>query len=163
MDILRVLACTICGDETLGDPAWLLVTQDYWHDKVTILRWNDRLAARPGVHCACSTTHMQQLVVHWMTTGSLDYPFARSTAPNRQNARGRLPQVETGDFEVLGARQIGELSVHRESMQRALNESPQSLKTILDALSAALQNERACAAVEAAAGQPSPRAFVHEA
>jgi len=144
MEMVRALTCTICGEETLGDARWFLVLEDPWQDKLIVLHWNDRLAAK-GVHCACSAEHLQEMVVHWMTTGSLDYPFARSSRILRHNPGHRAAKFLSRDFEGLGARQIGELSVHRESLQRALSESPQSLKTILDALSLALQQERMCA------------------
>jgi hypothetical protein len=144
MDILRLLTCAICGAETLGDARWFLVSQDYWHDKLRILHWNDRLAAQEGVQCACTPEHMQELVVHWMTTGSLSYPFARlAEDPEQHWLRQRVAQLAEPGCEILGARQIGELSVHRESLQRALNENPQSLRTILDALCFALQAEGA--------------------
>ena len=42
---------------------------------------------------------------------------------------------------MTGARQIGELAVDREGMERVLSESPQSLQTILDALMDALRQE----------------------
>jgi len=38
-------------------------------------------------------------------------------------------------------RQIGELAVDRESIERVLSDSPQSLQTILDALMDALRQE----------------------
>ncbi len=43
--------------------------------------------------------------------------------------------------DTRGARQIGELAVHRESMGRLLNESPDSLQLILDELTRALRRE----------------------
>jgi len=43
---------------------------------------------------------------------------------------------------MSAAQQIGELAVHRESMERILVESPQSLRTILDALLGALRRDR---------------------
>jgi len=42
---------------------------------------------------------------------------------------------------MTGVRQIGELAVDRESMERVLSDSPQSLQTILDALMDALRQE----------------------
>jgi hypothetical protein len=78
-----------------------------------------------------------------MTTGSLDHPFARLT-PRRGPAR-QAPILEKtlgkDDLALDGGRLIGELSVHRESVQRVLSESPQSLQTILDALLSALQQD----------------------
>ena len=44
-------------------------------------------------------------------------------------------------IESSGARQIGELAVHRESMQRVLGESPASVRAILDALLSAQQRD----------------------
>jgi len=141
MEIFRLLTCTICGAETLGDPGWFLVTEDPWHDRLRILYWNDRLAGLEGVHCACTAEHMQELVVHWMTTGSLHYPFATQMAGRGTHQESRLAQLAGPERERFGMRAIGELSVHRESLQRALNENPHSLKTILEALAAALQPE----------------------
>ncbi len=42
---------------------------------------------------------------------------------------------------MTGVRQIGELAVDRESIERVLSDSPQSLQTILDALMDALRQE----------------------
>src|SRR5438552_17447034 len=42
---------------------------------------------------------------------------------------------------MTGVRQIGELDVDRESIERVLSDSPQSLQTILDALMDALRQE----------------------
>ncbi|MGA8309834.1 MAG: hypothetical protein WB755_07375, partial [Terriglobales bacterium] len=44
-------------------------------------------------------------------------------------------------LDIRGARPIGELAVHRESIERVLAENPQSLKVILDALLDALRQE----------------------
>jgi hypothetical protein len=43
--------------------------------------------------------------------------------------------------DLSGTRSIGELAVHRESLERVLMESPQSLQVILDALLDALRQE----------------------
>ena len=45
------------------------------------------------------------------------------------------------DLDMTGVRQIGELAVDRESIERLLSDSPQSLQTILDALMDALRQE----------------------
>jgi len=42
---------------------------------------------------------------------------------------------------MIGVPQIGELAVDRESIERVLSDSPQSLQTILDALMDALRQE----------------------
>jgi hypothetical protein len=122
---------------------WFLIAKNRWEDKLNVLQWNESLAAHEGIQSACSPAHVQELVVHWMTTGSLDYPFARTSL-------GAGPARRCGDLlaaksyvDLSGARQIGELAVHRESVERVLVESPQSLKVILDALLAALRHETA--------------------
>jgi hypothetical protein len=79
--------------------------------------------------------------VHWMTTGSLSYPFARVSSDDKP-----APEFGGGwpvrvDVDTRVARQIGELAIHRDSVKRVLSESPQYLKTFLDALIAALQRE----------------------
>jgi hypothetical protein len=134
---MQTRTCSICGDVSAPAGRWFLVAENSWEDKLKILEWSERLAWHVGVHQACSVDHVQQLVVHWMTTGSLDYPFAqlRNLGPGV-----RLRDDRHGIKEVeFAAQPIGELSVHRESMQRVLSESPHSLKTILDALLAALR------------------------
>jgi hypothetical protein len=113
------------------------VAENRWEDKLTILHWDEQLASREGVQLACSS-HVEELVIHWMTTGSLDYPFAR-TALGLGNWRRRVGPGSRVD--VGGARRIIELAVHRESMERLLTESPQSLQVMLDALQEALQRE----------------------
>lgn len=142
MDKLKIVTCTICGEKRSGRPRWFLIAEDRWQDKLLILHWDDALATRDGIHCACSAAHVQQLVVHWMTTGSLDHPFAQHFAERDKQLNlvsSRTRGVD--DLPGSGVRQIGELSVHRESMQRVLGESPQSLQTILDALLSALQRD----------------------
>ena len=55
-----------------------LLAENRWEDKLTILGWNEQMASRQGIQVACSVNHVEQLVIHWMTAGSLDYPFARA-------------------------------------------------------------------------------------
>ena len=142
MKSLKAIVCTICGQHCPGEQRGFLVTEDSWQDKLQILHWDDYLASQEGMHCTCNAAHLQQLVIHWMTTGSLDHPFAQSqpkvVSIRRERRAGWTAKEE---IELRGPKPIGELSVHRESMQRVLRENPQSLRTILDALLAALQKE----------------------
>jgi hypothetical protein len=137
----QVPGCTICGELRTSNQRWFLIVEDRWQDKLKILHWDDRLAAVPGIHGACSSEHLQQLVVHWMTMGSLDHPFARAAYSMEGYARRRSPRPPMERCESSGARLIGELAVHRESMQRVLRESPASVQTILDALLSALRRD----------------------
>jgi hypothetical protein len=75
-----------------------------------------------------------------MTTGGLDYPFAR-TRPLPENKRSGTLLFSQGMVDTRGAQPIGELAIHRESIQRILRESPHSLSAILDALLSALQSD----------------------
>ncbi len=134
--------CTICGEEKSPGQVWFLVAENRWEDKLKILRWHDRLAHREGIHRACCASHVQELVVHWMTTGSLDYPFA-SVAQKSENSPTWPDSVLPTAYDIgtFGAGQIGELAVHRESLGRALSENPDSLQVILDELLDALERE----------------------
>lgn len=139
MEELSAHTCTICGEAGTSTRRWFLIAEDRWEDKLKILHWDARLATRPGIHPACSSTHVQELVVHWMATGSLDHPFARSDFA--AGARRRRPWPLRNSLNATGAKPISELAVHRESVKRVLKEDPQSLKAILDALMSALDDE----------------------
>jgi hypothetical protein len=134
--------CAICGRQRNNEGDWFLLTESRWQDKITILQWHDQLAGQRGVQRVCSAAHAQELVVHWMTTGGLDYPFARTQVRRAEEKRTKLTQ-DSGMLDLRGARQIGELAIHRESIQRILRDSPHSLTAILDALLCALERNQA--------------------
>ena len=130
--------CTICSEEKTPNQEWFLIIENQWEDKLMILYWDEDLAAQSCVHAACSAAHVQELVIHWMTTGSLDYPFARTELAIEQPDchEARIREAARGDKSF-----IAELAVDWESLRRVLRESPESLKTILDALLGALNPE----------------------
>ncbi len=130
--------CAICGEERTGKWDPLSGGGESWEDKLTILEWNEQMASRRGIQAACSVNHVEELVIHWMTTGSLDYPFARTTLGSGGWHQDARPDSRV---DLSGARPIGELAVHRESVERVLAENPQSLQVILDALLDALRRE----------------------
>ncbi|HEY6182855.1 MAG TPA: hypothetical protein VIW67_11440 [Terriglobales bacterium] len=140
----RTYACAICGEANPDPTQWFLVTENHWEDKLKILEWNSLLAHQQGIHLACSPSHVQELVVHWMATGSVSYPFAQagSGSPARRWTDLNKPRAVVN---TTGVRTVGELTVHRESMRRVLGESPESLKSILSALQEALQPANATA------------------
>jgi len=138
--------CTICGEEKSGAQTWFLVAEDRWADKLKVLQWHDQLARRRNIHHACCALHVQELVVHWMTTGSLDYPFAAGSSPETSLEQPESVLPPTSGVNARGVRLIGELTVHRESVGRALSENPESLQVILDELFDAL--ERAATGAE---------------
>ena len=131
--------CTVCGRTRRDEPGWFLLIESRWQDKIKILRWHDMLAAQQGVHRVCRASHVQELVVHWMTTGSLDFPFARVKARTRHH-RAVLAEAAV-ELDTRAGEQIGELAIHRESIQRVLRDSPLSLVAILDALLDALRQD----------------------
>ena len=130
--------CRICQCERHHGEQWFLLVANHWEDRLRISPWSERLSLGEGMHAACSPSHVQQLVAHWMATGSLDYPFAHVGAVAAPAAR-RSEKGFNQDFSVLaGSRVLGELAVHRESLRRLLMENPESLVPVLDALVSAL-------------------------
>lgn len=131
--------CAVCGRGRTIESGWFLLIESRWQDKVKILRWHNLLAAQQGVHKVCCAAHVQELVVHWMATGSLTYPFARVKP---QTLRSRAVLVEAPvELDTRAGEQVGELAIHRESIQRVLRDNPHSLIAILDALLEALREE----------------------
>jgi hypothetical protein len=133
--------CTICGGEKLTGQVWLLVAENHGQDILKVLEWQDELALRQGIYAACCAAHVQELVVHWMTIGSLEYPFATVGVKVGRSKHRLGSALHTFDPDTRGARQIGELAVDRESVGRAIREDPESLRVILDELVNALERE----------------------
>jgi len=98
------------------------------------------MALRDGIQAACSVNHVEEMVIYWMTTGSLAHPFARTVLGSSGSRRIAEANARV---DLTGARPISELAVHRESLERILAEGPQSLQVILDALVEALRRDTA--------------------
>ena len=137
MDQPRKSSCTICGQVLSVQREAFAITQSLIDDRLRIYHW-DHLAARSGVHAACCASHVRELVIHWMVTGNLNYPFA-----NSMSSRGASgPQsLHTGpELPCMGfATPIGELAVDHDSVSRLLQCNLASLVVILDELNDALQ------------------------
>ncbi len=104
MNHFRTHLCAICGEERSANQPRFLLAENTWEDKLTILQWNDQMAARAGIQVACGIDHVEELVIQWMTTGSLDYPFARIAL----GANGwRRATISGGRVDISGARPIG--------------------------------------------------------
>lgn len=134
--------CAICLEPRLGGDGWFLLTENRWTDRLKILGWSDTLASKPGVHAACGAEHVQQLVIHWMAMGTLEYPFARAHREAKRSPRKPSEAPATPEPDTRGIKVFGELAVHRESLERVLSENPQSLASILLALISALGGQR---------------------
>ena len=138
MKYSKISRCAICGEERSGNEPRFLLAENSWEDKLTILHWNENLASRDGIQVACGLDHAEELAILWMTTGQLDYPFARTALG--ASAWRHISRPNSW-IDLSGGRRIGELAVHRESVERLLTENPQSIKVILDALLHALRQE----------------------
>ena len=139
MDRLSLPRCSICGKYKKDAEAWFLITESLRDDKLIIWRWNLSMAGPPPMHPVCSPRHVRELVVHWMTTGCLDYPFA-SADQIRPLAPPASSLCQANHDAQLAPYQVGEIAVHRESITRALQENPVSLNVILDELMYALDD-----------------------
>ena len=135
-------SCAICGEEDFAPRNWFIVTENSWEDKLKILEWNDQLASQAGIHSACSPAHVQELVVHWMATGSVAHPFARTEPSGTSQRYWSDICRRQAPINFTKTRTLGEIVVHRESMRRTLSENPGSLRSILDALHVVLQANR---------------------
>jgi hypothetical protein len=138
MNSSKTSRCAICGEERSGNEPRFLLAENSWEDKLTIVHWNEDVASREGVQVACGIAHAEELAVLWMTTGRLDYPFARTALGA---SAWRYISRPNSAVDLRGARRIGELSIHRESVERLVAENPQTIKVILDPLLCALHQE----------------------
>jgi len=140
--------CAICLEPRQSADGWFLLTENRWTDRLKILGWSEALAGKAGVYAACGAEHVQQLVIHWMAMGTLDYPFARAHGKARVSPCGNPSVAATPEPETNGMKVFGELAVHRESLERVLSENPQSLASILLALINALGGHRSSVPTE---------------
>lgn len=132
-----IYRCEICG-AAQKDDNWFLLSEDQERNTLQILKWNSRLAEHPGMHPLCSAAHVEELVSHWMFSGSLDYQWSRPThVPS--------PQTPAGDMDA--SYRLGELVLDRASFA-ALGERPDMLNSILDAIDGALQVSYATRSLE---------------
>ena len=163
MESLQNQLCTICGEEKTAGQVWFLIAESHWEDKLRVLHWHDGLAKRSGVHRACCPAHVQELVAYWMTLGSLDHlcnMAVTTVGAAERRVRPTLPiltEPDTGE-----ARQIGELAVDRESLDRALNENPGSLQILLDELLDTLEREVSDTAARLESGSELPSGMLRQ-
>jgi hypothetical protein len=129
------IACEICGNTGPEQDQWYLLSASRWQDRLKIMSWNEEMAQQDGVHLACGINHVRELVSHWLITGSLDFPFAHLAGKQASSAKSSEPVL------CSGSTQIGELAVHRESLEHILAENPCTMTTILDALISALSRQ----------------------
>ena len=133
--------CAICGGTKEPGEVWFLLTENCWEDKLRIWKWNREMSCDASARSVCSQGHARELVIHWMITGCLHYPFASVPL----HPLGRQPQTASLDPRPsqgdAAPSQIGELSVDREGIARAMINEPWSLNAVLDELMFALDSE----------------------
>jgi hypothetical protein len=131
--------CAICGNTKRAHETWFSVTEDCELDRLRVWRWNLGFARSLRAHNICGRRHLRELIVHWMTTSCLRYPFAMDL---RVRAAGKVSYGP--DIEREGhLHQLAELTVDRGSVERVLAENPCSLNVIFDELMIALESESA--------------------
>jgi len=133
-------ACAICGARRNQRETWFLLTENKWQDRLNIWRWNPRMAGAASVYSLCSPWHVREMVVHWMATRCLDYPFASFGDSSGRRTESDSPQ-EIGVPPEHKTTYLGEIAVDRDGLSRVLRENPLILNTILGELIAVLEKE----------------------
>ncbi len=134
--------CAICLRARRAGESWFLLRENRWTDRLKVLRWHDELLSQPGIHPVCGVAHVQQLVVHWMTTGNMDYPFAtRLSEVAAFSARGDSGPRADAEPDTIDMEVLGELAVDRDSVARILVENPELMGCLLAALGDVLLGE----------------------
>jgi hypothetical protein len=132
--------CAICGEPKEAGQFWFLVAESPWRDKLQILSWHDEAAERRGIYPICCSSHVREMVVQWMTDELILASRPDPTASNnlRHVVAGIWAEEEA---DTRGTREIAELRIDREAVNRALDNNPDSLRILLDELGDVLQRE----------------------
>jgi hypothetical protein len=133
--------CTICGNQKANGETWFLITENGWEDRLNVWKWHRQMAIGTSAHSLCSPPHVRELVVHWMTTGCLHYPFALAPGTFKNTRLTPVPLPRINDASEPVTRHLGEIAVDHEGILRVLRENPLSLNTILDELMIVLEKE----------------------
>lgn len=133
--------CAICGVARHPREVWFLLTEHCWEDKLKVWRWNLEMSREASARSVCSQEHARELVIHWMITGCLHYPFASVPMSPEKHERQTALLASCPGESALPPTQLGELSVDREGIARVLINNPWSLNAVLDELMMALDYE----------------------
>jgi hypothetical protein len=102
------------------------VVENAWLDHLKILSWHPFLATQEGMVSVCGRQHLRNLITHWLTEANL---CVRPSVDYADEVRYQ-PDLAS----IFPGRLVGELSVHRESSSPAWMGSPETLESILNAL-----------------------------
>jgi hypothetical protein len=138
-----VMRCAVCREPRAVPEGWFQLVENRWTDRLRILRFQDALASQPTAYSACCPAHVRELVVHWMTIGRLDIPFAQVPSGTRriQAERSEPGESTRPESPFSSSSLLGELAVHRESLTRILRENPEALSPVLETLIQALESD----------------------
>jgi hypothetical protein len=141
MNQSRVTRCAVCREPQASPEGWFQLLENRWTDRLKIFRFQESLASHLNFHSVCCPAHVRELVVHWMTIGRLDVPFAHVPSGPRRFffQRSQKQDREVHEPACLPLVLLGELSVHRESLTRILHENPEALSAVLESLIQALE------------------------
>jgi hypothetical protein len=139
--------CAVCGANKSEDQSWFLLGENCGEDKLRIFYWHDELGPHKDFRPACSPPHVQELVVRWMTRGTLDHAYAKFSKQTDGIAATSDSCVES-PRQAKPERLVAEIAVHRESLARALDTNLLCLAAMLDELWEALNqhvSSKSCA------------------
>jgi len=142
MSSARVIHCVVCRQPKASGEGWFQLMENRWTDRLKILRFHESLASQINVQSVCCSAHVRELVVHWMTIGRLDVPFARvPSIPRIFSRRTQNQDREAHEPSLPPSIFLGEFAVHRESLIRILRENPEALSVVLESLIHAIEPE----------------------
>ena len=114
--------CEVCGIQDPDHSNWLLVSDQPRARDIDILKWDDKLAAQPGICHLCCTDHMQVLVGACMMP-DLGIPPAEVPADDR------CAKLDTFNLD-------------RACLSSGLETDRKSLLAMLDAVEVVLQTSK---------------------
>jgi hypothetical protein len=129
----RVIRCAVCRELQAAPDGWFHITENRWTDRLKVFRFQEALANQ-AAYSVCCAAHVRELVVHWMTTGRLDFPFARLPFSPRHIPAQSATQQRLNSPAVPLSSALGELAIHRETLTRILRHNPQALSALVEAL-----------------------------
>jgi hypothetical protein len=124
MSQVQVYRCEVCGIQEGDHSNWLLVSDQPRVHNIDILKWDDKLAAQPGICHICCTDHLHVLVGAWMMP-DLGIP------PQPEGPEADDPSGMMGNFDL-----------DRALLSSGLETDRESLLAMLDAVEVVLQGSR---------------------
>lgn len=137
----RLDVCSICGNRKNQGESWFLVTSSESEERLNIWSYENPPQHKEITRAVCGPKHARELVMHWMTTGCLEYPFGSS----RERAGRGCSLASDVDRRIHS---LCEIAVERTGILRAQRENPLALNTILDEMMLVLEPETRDQAVE---------------